>query len=132
MPLTNAARDLICQAIIGAAYTAFNNANSYLSVGDSATAFATSQTELQAVANRLRKAMTATYPQVSTNVITFRASFGSAEANWHWQEVGVFNAVGAGGPPVTGGTMLFRAVQDLGTKTAGSTWDLTTTETITV
>jgi hypothetical protein len=132
MPLTNGARDLICQAIIGAGYTAFNNANSYLSVGDSATAFAATQTELQAAANRLRKAMTATYPQVSTNVITFRASFGPTEANWHWQEHAVHNAVGAGGPPVTGGTMLYRAVQDLGTKANPATWDLTVTETITV
>lgn len=125
MPLTNAARDLICQAIIGAAYTAFNNANSYLGVGDSSTAFATSQTDLQAATNKLRKAMLATYPSVATNAITFKSTFASADANWVWAEVAVFNAS-------TAGTMLARLVQALGTKASGSSWDLTFTETITV
>lgn len=125
MPFTNAGRDAIAQAIVGGTFTAFNNANAYLGVGDSTTAFATSQTDLVAATNKLRKAMDATYPQVSANVMTFRATFGTTEANYAWQEVGIFNASSAG-------TMLARFVQSLGTKTNTSTWQLTVTETITV
>jgi hypothetical protein len=96
----------------------FTNANARLGVGDSTTAFAASQTDLVAAANKLRKAMDATYPQRSTNVLTFRATFATSEANWVWNEWGVFNA----GP--TGGTMLNRKVEILGTKTSSQYWEL--------
>src|SRR3972149_69403 len=43
--------------LIGAAETAFNNANSYLGVGDSSTAASAGQTGLQASTNKLYKAM---------------------------------------------------------------------------
>lgn len=125
MPFTTASRDAIVQAIVGGTFTAFNNANAYLGVGDSTTAFATSHTDLQAATNKARKAMDATYPTVATNVITFRATFGTSEANFAWQEVGIFNASSAG-------VMLARFVQALGTKTSSSTWQLTVTETVTV
>jgi hypothetical protein len=125
MPLVNAARDIICAMIDGEAATAWNNANAYLGVGDSATAFATSQTDLQAATNKVRVAMMATYPSRSSNAITFQSSFGSAVGNYAWQEVSAHNAAAAG-------TMLFRFTQSLGTKASGSTWQLTVTETITV
>lgn len=131
MGLSNAARDLIGPAITGTALpTAFNNANSYLSVGDSSTAYAATQTELQAVTNRLRKPMDATFPTTATNVLTFRSTYATTDANYAWQEWGVFNAVGTGGPPVTGGTMLNRFVQSLGTKTSAQSWQLTATLTL--
>lgn len=125
MPLVNAARDAICQLINGEAFTAFNNANAYLGVGDSATAFATSQTDLVAASNKTRVAMMATFPTRAANALTYQSSFGSAVANYVWAEVACFNAS-------TAGTMLFRFVQALGTKASGSTWQLTVTETITV
>jgi hypothetical protein len=103
--------------------TAFNNANSYIGVGDSTTAFAASQTDLVAATNKLRKAMDATYPQVSTNVITFRSTFATGDANFAWQEWGVFNASSAG-------TMLNRKVESLGTKTSAQTWQFTVTITL--
>lgn len=125
MPLTNAGRDYICSLINGEAPTLFNNANAYLGVGDSSTAFATSQTDLVAATNKTRVAMMATFPTRSTNALTYQSSFGSAVANYVWAEVGCFNAASAA-------TMLFRFVQALGTKASGSTWQLTVTETITV
>lgn len=112
------------QAGIGAGVTAFNNANSYIGVGDSSTAFAAGQTDLQAATNKLRKAMDATYPSGASNVITFRSTFATGDANWAWNEWGVFNASSAG-------TMLNRKVESLGTKTNTQTWQFTVTLTFT-
>lgn len=123
MAMTNAYRDFIAQQSIGEAVTAFNNANAYLGVGDSTTAFAATQTDLQAATNKLRKAMEATYPTRATNVLTFRSLFGTGDANFAWAEWGVFNAS-------TAGTMMSRKVEALGTKTSAQSWQLTTTITI--
>lgn len=120
MPLTNAYRDFLASLAAGAGGTAFNNANSYIGVGDSVTAHAFTQTDLQAASNKLRKAMDATYPQVAANVLTFRSTFSTAEANFAWQEWGVFNASAAG-------TMMNRKVESLGTKTSSQTWQITVT-----
>lgn len=122
MPLPNSGRNLIANAIVGAAYTAYNAANAYLGVGDSSTAFAATQTDLQASSNKLRKAMDATFPTQSTNILTFQATYGSSEANFAWNEWGVFNASSSG-------TMLNRKVESLGTKSTGS-WTLTVSLTV--
>lgn len=109
---------------LSAATTPFNNANSYIGVGDSVTAYSAGQTDLQAATNKLRVAMDATYPQLATNVATFRSTFGTSQANYAWQEWGVFNASSAG-------TMLNRKVESLGTKTSAQTWQFTVTLTFT-
>lgn len=106
-------------------FTSYNNANAYIGVGDSSTAFAVGQTDLQAATNKLRKAMQATYPQVSTNVITWRSSFASADANYAWNEMAVFNAS-------SGGNMLCRVVSSQGTKASGQTWQIDYALTLTV
>ena len=124
MPITDAGRNHLVQAGIGAAVTAFNNANAYIGVGDSTTAFAAGQTDLQASTNKTRKAMDATYPSGSSNVITFRSTFGTSDANYAWNEWGTFNAS-------SGGTMLNRKVESLGTKTNTQTWQFTVTLTFT-
>lgn len=118
----------IWQALIGAVITPFSNANAAIGVGDSTTAAAGTQTNLQAVTNKLRKAMDSTYPQHTAGTgssnaqIVFRSTFGTSEANFVWAEWGVFNnAVDASG------TMLNRKVENLGTKASGSTWQLTIT-----
>lgn len=125
MALTNAYRDYLASLSAGAGGTAFNNANSYIGVGDSSTAFAATQTDLQAASNKLRKAMDATYPQVAANVLTFRSTFATGDANFAWQEWGVFNAAAAG-------TMMNRKVESLGTKTSSQSWQLTVTITLNV
>jgi hypothetical protein len=112
------------QSTIAAAATPFNNANSYIGVGDSTTAFAVGQTDLVAATNKLRKAMDATYPQGASNVITWRSTFATGDANYAWQEWGVFNASSSG-------TMLNRKVESLGTKTSAQTWQFTVTLTFT-
>jgi hypothetical protein len=112
------------QSTIAAAATPFNNANSYIGVGDSTTAFAVSQTDLVAATNKLRKAMDSTYPQGASNVITWRSTFATGDANYAWQEWGVFNASSSG-------TMLNRKVESLGTKTSAQTWQFTVTLTFT-
>jgi hypothetical protein len=120
MPATNAARDFVAAAVLGEATTDFTNANSYIGVGDSTTAFAVSQTDLQASTNKLRKGMNSTYPSRATNVQTFQATFLEAEANFAWQEWAIFNASSSG-------TMLSRLVQSLGTKPNTEQWRLTAT-----
>lgn len=120
MPATNAGRDIVTAMVIGEATTDFTNANTYIGVGDSSTAFAVSQTDLQAASNKLRKAMNSTYPSRATNVVTFQSTFLESEANWAWNEWGIFNASSSG-------TMLSRLVQSLGTKPNTEQWRLTAT-----
>lgn len=117
MGLTNVARNLFTQAIIGETITPFSNANSYFGVGDSSTAFAAAQTDLQAASNKTRKAMEPTYPIRATNVITFRAVFGTADANYAWNEWAIFNASSSG-------SMLSRKVASLGTKDNTQSWQV--------
>ncbi len=123
MAMTNAFRDHLTQAAIGEAVTAFNAANANIGVGDSITAFAAAQTDMQAATNKLRKVMEAGYPTRTANVLTFRSLFGTAEANFAWNEWGVFNAAAAG-------TMMNRKVEALGTKTSAQSWQLTVTNTV--
>lgn len=119
----------------GAATGYYSNANAYISVGDnSGTAAADTQTELQAATNRTRKAMDATYPlhtdttgTAGSKSIVFRSTFATTDANYVWNEWGIFNGPGTGGPPTTGGRMLNRKVEALGTKTSAATWVLTIT-----
>lgn len=109
--------------------TFFNNGNAYIGVGDSNTAAAATQTDLQASTNKLRKAMDATYPTHTDGTtsgsatITFRSTFGSSDANFAWAEWATFNGS-------SGGRMLNRKVESLGTKASGSTWQLTVTITL--
>ena len=124
MALTTAGRNFIAAAIVNSGSpTFFTNANSYIGVGDSTTAFSAAHTDLQASTNKLRVAMEATFPTIATNVLVFKSSFGDAQANFAWQEWAVFNASSAG-------TMLSRKVESLGTKTSG-TWVVTATLTVT-
>lgn len=122
--LGNAAPAFICQAILGEAVTAFNNANARIGVGDSATAYSSAQTDLVAATNKLRKAMDATYPTRAANAMTFRSTFTTGEANFAWNEVGIFNAAAAG-------VMLTRENVALGTKPSTQQWVFTVTITLT-
>lgn len=123
MALTNAGRDIIAAMILGEATTDFNNANARLGVGDSNAVFAVGQVDLQAAANKFRKGLDATYPQRAGNVLTFRTTFATGEANFTWAEWGIFNAAAAG-------TMLNRKVEALGVKANTQSWQLTTTITV--
>lgn len=123
MAITNAGAILAAQCLMNDSATFLNSSNSHLGVGDSDTAFAASQTDLQASSNKLRKAMESGYPTRSSGALTFRSLFGTSEANFAWKEWGVFNASSAG-------TMFSRKVESLGTKTNTQSWQLTATVTV--
>jgi hypothetical protein len=110
--------------LAGAGGTAFNNANTYIGVGDSNTAAAASQTGLQAATNKLYKAMNATYPTTGSQQIVAQADFGSSEGNYAWEEFTIAN-----GNSDTAKN-LNRKVSSQGTKTAGQTWRVTVTITL--
>lgn len=129
--LTIGGASALWERLMGASgVAAFDNPNSNLGVGDSNAAAADTQTDLQAGANKLRKVMDATYPQhtdstgtAGSKTITYRATFLAGDANFAWQEWGLFNAA-------VGGRMLNRRVESLGTKTSSATWQLTITITL--
>ncbi len=123
MALTNAFRDAAAAAVTGGSFTAFNTTNARIGVGDSGTAFAAAQTDLQAGPNKLRIGMDATYPQVTGSAMTFKATFGGSDANFAWNEWAIFNAA-------SGGVMMTRKVESLGTKVSGAIWVVTATITL--
>ena len=115
--LVNTGINALLTLLAGGGGDAFDNDNSYLGVGEDVTAADAGQTDLIG-ASKVRVAMNATYPTFGTSQkITFQADFGSAVANFAWNEFAVFNAS-------SGGTMLNRKVEVEGTKTAGQTWRL--------
>ena len=128
MTLTNVGKAVIAHAITGdigtgKTYNAFDVTHAYLGVGDGTTAFSATQTNLQGT-NKLRKVVDEA-PTFSTATINFVATFTTAEANYAWQEDGIFNAV-------TTGEMLTRNVAYLITKTSSVSVVFTKTLTITV
>jgi hypothetical protein len=132
--LTTAGLNRITSLIIAGGGQAATNTSARLGVGNSTTAAAVGQTDLQAVAgaaNRQFKIMDATYPQQSNGVLTFKSTFATGDANFAWQEW----CVDIGTPTVVDGTtvnalMLNRKVESLGTKTSAGTWALTATITL--
>jgi hypothetical protein len=121
--LTEGITELLKLLTGAAGTTAFNNANARLGVGDSTTAAANSQTDLQAATNKTYKAMDTGYPTVANNVVTFKSTFAETEANYAWQEYVVDNGA-------TAGKTLNRKVEAHGTKASGDIWVLTLTVTI--
>lgn len=115
MALTTAGIGALAQTVIGQG-TFFNNTNAKIGVGDGTTAFDVSQNDLQG-ANKFRKGMDADFPTVEAPVVTFKSTFGPAEANFAWNEWGIFNAA-------TGGVMLNRVIESNGTKQSNQTWVL--------
>ena len=105
--------------------TYFNNANAAIGVGDSSTAAAATQTDLQASVNKLRVGMNGGYPSHTDGVtsgaatITWQSTFGSSQGNYTWAEAGIFNCSTA-----ATGRMLNRLVQALGQKSSGSAWSI--------
>lgn len=125
--LTYGGASALWQRLIGTGVTAFDNTNAYIGVGDSSTAAAATQTDLQAATNKHREAMDATYPthtdgtgSSSNAAITYKSTFETGDANFTWAEFGIFNAS-------SGGRMLNRKTYAFGTKTSSDTWSLTIT-----
>jgi hypothetical protein len=98
--------------------TKWDSANARLGVGDSNAAENATHTGLQAVANKTFKAMDATFPQRSAQTAEWRSTFGSADANYAWEEYTVVNAAD------DSGKNLNRKVASKGTKASGESWVL--------
>lgn len=96
----------------------FSNANAQIGVGDSTTAAAATQTDLLGT-NKAYKEQEATFPTVGTQKVTFKSSFGDAEANFAWNEWVVKSVDGTTPTNIC----LNRKVESLGTK-SGGTWTL--------
>jgi len=111
--------------------TYMSNARAAIGVGDSNTAAAGTQTDLQAATNKLRVAMDATFPTHTDGTSSgnaswsLRSTFSTAQANYAWQEWGTFNTATA-----ATGRMLNRKVESLGTKTSAAAWVFTVTLTL--
>lgn len=123
MAMTNAGALLLAKALLSENIQSFSNANARLGVGDSSTAFSVSHTDLLG-ASKLRKPVDEGYPIRNEREITFRARFEQGEANFTWNEWGIFNAS-------SGGDMLLREVENLGTKNSSQVWQFTVVVTIT-
>lgn len=113
--------DLVTGAVSGATHI-FDSAAATIGVGDSATAADATQTDLQAAVNKTYKGMEATFPTSTTQKVTLKSSFGSAEANYVWAEWVVKQSTSA--------KCINRKVSAMGTKASGSTWTLEVTITL--
>jgi len=129
MALVNTGRNYMANALIANPTTLFDVTNATIGVGDSATAYAATQTDLVAGVNKAYSVVDSA-PTIATNVLTFVATFGTSEANFAWNEWGVFNSAGVA--PTGGDIMLNRKVESLGTKTSAQSWEITATLTVAI
>jgi len=113
--LLNTGIDEIWDLVTGASANHYDNTNARIGVGDSNTAANATQTDLQAATNKTYKGMETGYPTSTSQKVTFKASFGSTEANYAWEEWVVKHSTSA--------ICLNRKVESLGTKSTG-TWTL--------
>jgi hypothetical protein len=129
--LLNAGINRLEDLLIGAGGQALDNTHCRIGAGDGTTAVAATDTDLSAAAgstHRWFQVMDATYPSRSSQTITFKATFGTGDGNFTWNEWGI-DAGTASGNTVTA-PLLNRKIASLGTKTAGATWAFTVTLTI--
>lgn len=121
--LVNEGITLLLNLLIGAGGTVFNNANSYIGVGNGTAAAAAGNTGLGGSSVDYQ-AMEASYPSLTGQTVTWRSIWGSTEGNFAWDEWTVANGNS------NSATNLNRKVASLGTKGSGSSWTLTVTITV--
>lgn len=101
-----------------------------IGVGDSSTAVAYTQTDLQAASNKYYQLISGV-PTISTGsspaTLVFAATFGTGVANYAWNEFITDEGTASNTGPVVA-VCLNRGVATMGTKASGQTW--TATETI--
>jgi len=111
--MLNAGITALWNLMTGDSANHLDNSNAQIGVGNSNTVAESTQTDLQG-GSVAWSVMDVTFPQVSNQKVTFAGDFGSAEANFHWEECAVRYS--------TAGTVLNRVVADKGTKSVGETW----------
>jgi hypothetical protein len=114
---------LLLDLLIGAGGTTYANANAYIGVGEDSTAAAAAQTGLLGSTTTFRP-MESGYPSRSGQTVTWRAVFGSDDANIAWNEFSIVNGNS------NAGTNLNRRVSAQGTKASGQTWTVDVSLTI--
>lgn len=127
--LLNAGIQRLQNKFIGAAGQVYDATHSRIGVGNSSTAAAATQTDLQAAAgsgNRQFK-LVDQGPTLSAQTLTWRATFASGEAQFVWNEWGVDEGTADG--TTVAASMLNRKVANPGTKGA-AVWVFTVTTTI--
>lgn len=127
MALVNNGRDYMAGALIANPTTLFDATNATIGVGTSTTIYGPTQTDL--LGTKAYEVVDSA-PTIATNVLTFVATFGTAVANFAWEEWGVFNSAGVA--PTGGDIMLNRKVESLGTKTSAQSWEITATLTVSI
>ncbi len=95
----------------------WDNTNARLGVGNSNTAPAATQTGLLG-GSKAYKGMDSSYPARVSQTAEWRATFGSSEANFAWEEYTVVNAAD------DSGKNLNRTTASKGTKVVGESWTL--------
>lgn len=123
MPLVVTGRNNISALIVSTgAVRAWGATGAYFVVGISTATHSTANTWMQSTSTMM--AMDSGYPQRATNVCTFRATFSTAQANFAWNEWGIWNATSTGDATAS---LLNRKVEDpsLGTKTSAQSWQIT-------
>jgi hypothetical protein len=131
MALTNDGRDYMTGACVVNPAQLFDATNATIGVGTSTTAFNVTQSDLIAAASVKAYGVVDGAPTNSpANQLQFVATFGTAVANFAWNEWGVFNSTGVA--PTASETMLSRKVESpsLGTKTTAQSWEITCTLTV--
>lgn len=109
----------LLKLITGASTSHFDNTDTQIGVGISATAAAASQTDLLG-ATTSYKGMESSYPTTpATGTVQFRAKWLTSEGNFAWAEAVIKNSVS--------GVCWNRIVNAWGTKTSSEVWYLTAT-----
>ncbi|MFA5378716.1 MAG: hypothetical protein WC455_23390 [Dehalococcoidia bacterium] len=112
----NAIAALIC----GDGGTPFNNANTYIGIGDSTAVTAAEQVGLQAATNKYWQVMDSSYPTYGTSQqIVFKVTVAAGNASYAWNEYTVGNSNDDSGDNI------LRNVEAKGTKAVDEEWTLT-------
>lgn len=120
--------NLLMKNVAGAAGALFSATVGRIGIGDSTTAAAYAQTDLQASANKYYQLISAAPTVGSTHTagLSFAATFGTGVANYAWQEfVTDQGTVSNAGPGVA--VVFNRGVSSQGTKLNTQTWSVTET-----
>lgn len=121
--LSNVGKEFIASAVIGIDTSPFDFAHAMIGVGNSEILSTSTQTDLLGT-YKFRKFLDVGYPKISEtdpSLVIFKATFTELEANFPWEEWGIFNS----SPDQTGGIMLMREIEPVGIKEIGSIWRFT-------
>jgi hypothetical protein len=129
MPLAHAARNLIAKMLVGEQTSSqdYNSSNAWIHVGSSTGTFDPTHNSMLST-GAIAATMDATYPSRATNVLTFRSTYTTSQANFDWNEWGVKNSSAT----ATGSNDLLNRKQEaLGTKASTQAWQITATLSVT-